>query len=102
MVVPDMMKGYAAPADSLLKPPAGFVNGLLHKAKLVPMIFSSGRAIMALKPEAVLDMAHAVLNDLRTNYGIKSIGVQGKAGGPKSHSLTFFCMVFFLGGRGDV
>lgn len=96
-----MMKGYAVPADFLMKPPAGFVNGLLHKAKLVPLIFGSGRAIMSLKPEAVLDMAHAVLNDLRTNYGIQSIGVQGKAGGPKSHSLPFFTW-FWGWGRGDI
>ncbi|KAI8582087.1 hypothetical protein K450DRAFT_184918 [Umbelopsis ramanniana AG] len=83
VVVPDLMKGYAAPADALLKPPTGFVNSILHKAKMVPMIYSSGRAIMALKPEVVLDLAHAVLNDLRASYGIQSIGVHGFCFGGK-------------------
>jgi hypothetical protein len=77
VVVPDMMKGYAVSADALLKPPEGLLNSLIHKTKFMSLAFGAGRAILSIKPEEVMKLGDAVLNDLRNNYGIKSIGVHG-------------------------
>lgn len=75
-----MMKGYAFSTDVLQKP-TGLIQNVVQKAKFAGLIYDFGKLRYNLKDKDVLDIGLAVIQDLRSNYGIKSIGVHGKLGG---------------------
>jgi hypothetical protein len=77
VVLPDLMKGYAFSTDVLQKP-TGIVQSIVQKAKFAGLIYSFGILRLNLKDKDVLDSGLAVIQDLRSNYGIQSIGVHGK------------------------
>lgn len=76
VVLPDLMKGYAFSTDVLQKP-TGIIQNVVQKAKFAGLIYDFGKLRYNLKDKDVLDIGLAVLQDLRSNYGIKSIGVHG-------------------------
>ncbi|CAM0136926.1 unnamed protein product [Umbelopsis sp. WA50703] len=79
VVLPDLMKGYAFSTDVLQKP-TGIVQSIVQKAKFAGLIYSFGILRLNLKDKDVLDSGLAVIQDLRSNYGIQSIGVHGNRG----------------------
>lgn len=86
VVLPDMMKGYAFSTDVLQKP-TGLIQNVVQKAKFAGLIYDFGKLRYNLKDKDVLDIGLAVIQDLRSNYGIKSIGVHGFCFGGKYSTL---------------
>jgi hypothetical protein len=88
VVLSDLTKGYAFSSDVLQKP-SGIVQNIVQKAKFAGLIYSFGQLRLNLKDQEVLDSGLDVIQDLRSNYGIQSIGIHGRE---RSSLLHRYCL----------